>query len=150
MRYATLGFLLLFMSALDRASKMLTLACWEKNPLHVTSRLSLGLEQNHGFAWGVGAYMPKYILMLIMAIAIMGLIYRITLNWCKNLVPTGEALVLAGGLSNLFDRVFYGSVIDFIQIFVEDYRLSVFNIADVYIVMGLIFMLKKAWNDGLS
>ena len=138
------------MSALDRASKMLALVQWQNNPLHVTSWLSFGFEQNYGFAWGVGAYMPKYVLMLIMAIAIIALTYRILLDWCKNAVPTGEALVLAGGISNLFDRAFYGSVIDFIQIFIANYRLSVFNIADVCIVMGLIFMLKKAWNNGLS
>ncbi len=59
----------------------------------------------------------------------------------------GEALVLAGAISNLLDRFVYGGVIDFIQLGVCGYSWPIFNIADLAIAAGAFIMLWKGmWS----
>jgi signal peptidase II len=47
-------------------------------------------------------------------------------------------LILAGGISNFCDRLWYGSVIDFIQLHLSDWYFPVFNVADISITLGAI------------
>lgn len=53
----------------------------------------------------------------------------------------GETLVIAGALSNIFDRVLHGGVIDFIRLNYHHFVWPIFNIADVSIVIGVGLML---------
>lgn len=50
-------------------------------------------------------------------------------------------LILGGALSNLYDRVYYGAVIDFIDVFVGKYHWPVFNLADSAICLGAFLLL---------
>lgn len=60
----------------------------------------------------------------------------------KNfLLSTGFLLIILGGLSNLFDRIFFGYVIDWIRVFFLP--ISIFNIADMMIVGGIICILIR-------
>ena len=53
------------------------------------------------------------------------------------------ALFLAGGLSNLIDRVAHGSVIDFMNIGLGRFRTGIFNVADVAIMLGVAILIWK-------
>ena len=53
------------------------------------------------------------------------------------------SLVLGGALGNLYDRVLYFSVPDFIDIHFNDYHWFTFNIADIFISLGIILILLK-------
>jgi len=58
----------------------------------------------------------------------------------KNvLLLNGFLLVILGGVSNLFDRLYYGYVIDFVKIFILP--ISIFNLADVLIILGIILII---------
>ena len=50
-------------------------------------------------------------------------------------------LVFGGSLGNLFDRVYYSAVPDFIDLHLGDYHWFVFNVADIFITSGIIFMI---------
>ena len=61
-----------------------------------------------------------------------------------------EILVLIGGISNLFDRFWYGGVLDFLSVStIFFYTLPIGNIADIYIIIGLIFMFFD-WNKNVE
>ena len=48
---------------------------------------------------------------------------------------------LGGALGNVFDRIFYKSVPDFIDFHIQDFHWFIFNIADIFITLGVIFMI---------
>ena len=50
-------------------------------------------------------------------------------------------MILGGALGNVFDRIFYKAVPDFIDFHVGDFHWFIFNIADVFITLGVFFMI---------
>ena len=62
----------------------------------------------------------------------------------KNLV-TGIAFVIGGGLGNLYDRLIYGSVTDFIHIDYYFIKTGIFNLADMSIMIGMIFIIVQLY-----
>lgn len=78
-------------------------------------------------------------------IAVIGVILLLLLLLFLKTKNIGLLLIILGGASNFFDRIYYGYVIDWMRVFV--FPLSVFNIADLMIIVGilcLIFPLKKS------
>jgi len=59
----------------------------------------------------------------------------------------GESLMLVGAYSNLFDRFFYNGVIDFIAVSIAGYHFPVFNIADSFIVIGVLIIGITTWRE---
>ena len=55
----------------------------------------------------------------------------------------GEILVISGACANLIDRVIYGAVIDFIYLHIDSWSWPIFNIADVSVIIGVAFMIKR-------
>ena len=53
----------------------------------------------------------------------------------------GLALILGGALSNLFDRIRFGRVVDFIDVYYRSYHWPTFNLADTFIVIGVALLL---------
>ena len=56
-------------------------------------------------------------------------------------VRTGVALILAGAIGNLIDRIFLGEVVDFLDFMIGDFHWYVFNLADSCVTVGLGFVL---------
>ena len=50
-------------------------------------------------------------------------------------------LVFGGSLGNLFDRIYYSAVPDFIDIHINDFHWFVFNAADIFITIGIICLI---------
>ena len=50
-------------------------------------------------------------------------------------------MILGGAIGNLFDRIIYKSVPDFIDIHFGDFHWFIFNVADIFISLGVIFMI---------
>ncbi|MBI3013104.1 MAG: signal peptidase II, partial [Elusimicrobia bacterium] len=62
-------------------------------------------------------------------------------------LKAGLALVLGGAMGNLFDRILYGSVIDFMDLFVFTYHWPTFNLADSSICVGAVFLTFSHWKS---
>jgi len=66
-------------------------------------------------------------------------------QWSR-LATAGLLLFVAGGVSNLIDRVAMGSVIDFLNIGIGSFRTGIFNVADVAIVTGVTLLASERWR----
>ena len=56
-------------------------------------------------------------------------------------------MILGGAIGNVFDRIFYKAVPDFIDFYVGDFHWFIFNIADVFITLGVILMIILEFTD---
>lgn len=131
---------ILFLAVLiiDRVSKAWALRhCVEQKIL--TPYFSCELTFNRGVSWSLFQDVSAYGYMILLA-AICALII-VLFNYMYQRIHQqqafiGEALIAAGAVSNVIDRLIYGGVIDFILLHYQNYVWPVFNIADVAIVVG--------------
>jgi signal peptidase II len=56
-------------------------------------------------------------------------------------------LMMSGSISNLIDRLWYGHVIDMIQMSLFNYHLFICNIADIYLTFAVVVMIYNQWNS---
>jgi signal peptidase II len=109
------------------------------NCIHISNLLNIIHMRNSGIAFGL---FHKYTFVLLTIICILLLVMTIYLYkfWYKlqNIIRIALCFIISGGLSNLIDRLFYNSVIDFIDIGINMIRYPAFNTADMYIFIGLI------------
>lgn len=78
---------------------------------------------------------------IIMSFLILGMILNYIFHHKLNALDSiGFGLVLGGAFGNLFDRMIYGYVIDFIDVYIFSYDYPVFNIADIGVVVGVIIL----------
>jgi len=79
------------------------------------------------------------------------------LFWLKQskksevLLPCAFALILSGALGNVYDRIVYGYVIDFLDVYYQNWHWPAFNIADSAICIGAALLIYDAFkNNGLN
>ncbi len=132
----SLFFLLLFF--VDRITKYIAINYITS--YEINSFFSLYFVQNTGISWGIadgyGQYW-QYIIMIIVMIMIFFIAQQTIRKYFlyQNIIP--ELLVCAGAVSNLYDRVFYGGVIDFLCFQFGSWQFPIFNGADIMIVCGI-------------
>lgn len=80
---------------------------------------------------------------VLLAALMVYLVRRYDLSW-QRFVPL--CLVLAGGVGNLIDRVAAGYVVDFVSIGVGPLRTGIFNVADVAITVGAVWLFVTSWR----
>ena len=56
-------------------------------------------------------------------------------------------MILGGALGNLYDRIFYKAVPDFIDFHIQTFHWFIFNVADIFITIGVIFMILVEITD---
>jgi signal peptidase II len=109
-------------------------------PVALLPFFNLTLVKNTGVAFGfLSTADPGWERWLLSAISIAAttVFYR-WLCRCKDpLEASAIALLLGGALGNFIDRAFYGSVVDFVDLYVGAYHWPAFNIADTAICLGL-------------
>jgi signal peptidase II len=97
--------------------------------------------ENRGAAFGI--FQNKVIFLSIITFVIIGaiIVYLIRFAPKSKWLRVSLALIISGALGNLFDRIFYNYVVDFISIhFKQVYYFPTFNVADMLVVVGT-FML---------
>jgi len=79
---------------------------------------------------------------LLVALVVLGALIR--LGNRITLTTVSLALVLAGAVGNVYDRIVYGSVVDFIEVHIFSYHWPDFNVADSAIVIGACLLLIES------
>ena len=125
---------------LDRLTKIyiLNLAEVENSvDIYVTSYLNLYLIWNKGIAFGLLSMNESIIynfITIIIAVIIFIIFFMI---WKNDNIQRFLALVAGGALGNFYDRIVYTAVPDFIDIHFQGFHWFVFNVADLFITIGV-------------
>lgn len=126
--------------ALDRLTKALIL---DHLPLSdgfdVTSFLSIVHGRNYGGAFGFLSSHPagRYVFTLLPLVIIAGLLFYLIKGKLPGVQRVAVAFILGGALGNMYDRLVYGNVIDFIDVHFGEYHWPAFNVADSAITLGI-------------
>ena len=132
--------------AFDRLIKFLLLRHFEQfniEVVHVTSFFEIILVWNRGFSYGLfpqESYLGQ-IFICIFSLLICLWITKFIFSSKIKFKMVSLTLILAGALSNIIDRLLYSGVADFFHFYLNEYSWYVFNIADIYIVTGLMLLL---------
>ena len=118
--------------------------------VEITSFLSLVHFQNTGAAFSFlsdqGGW-QRYFLIAISLLAVLYIPWLIN-QYKKNiLIVIGLLLILGGAIGNLYDRISYGYVIDFIYFHIHDFYWPAFNIADSAISIGVLLFLCGSFRN---
>ena len=146
----------LVLFTIDRISKILILKNFLNNSsseIYINSFLNFSLVWNSGIGFGI-LQLEANIFYLLISI-IITVINLILIYWMLSssnyLESIFISIILGGALGNLFDRYYYSSVPDFIDLHYESFHWFTFNIADIFITIGIIglitidlFKIKKA------
>ena len=128
---------------LDRYSKNLILNLLENEKyLFINNYLNFNLVFNTGIGFGLfslndGIYYN--ILSILIFLIILVLIYLMLKS--KILEKIFFSLIIGGAIGNLYDRIIYKAVPDFIDFHIKEFHWFTFNIADIFISLGIIFMI---------
>ena len=136
----------IFIFLLDFSSKYFLINYYDlgsKGRVYITPFLDFILVLNPGISFGIlsnGDDIQRWILSILSILVIFYLYYWSTKSSSK-LTIISLFVMIGGAIGNVFDRLVYGKVIDFISLHVFDYYWYVFNIADIAIVLGGLMVL---------
>ena len=138
-------FLILTIFITDRISKILIIKfnnLNEGSEIVISNFLSLNLIWNNGIAFGILSFDEKisYNILTIIIIAVTIVVLWMIFN-SKNFEKFGFLLIFSGALGNIFDRVFYGRVPDFIDLHYKNFHWFTFNVADISICIGVVLLI---------
>ena len=133
----------LVLFAIDRISKILILKNFLNNSsseIYINSFLNFSLVWNSGIGFGILQLEANifYLLISIIITAINLILIYWMLTSSNYLESIFISIILGGALGNLFDRYYYSSVPDFIDLHYESFHWFTFNIADIFITIGII------------
>ena len=136
--------ILSFIFTIDRLSKIYILKYFELNSseIYLTSFLNLILVWNKGIGFGLlsfeGNVVYNFITFFILIIILILFIVSVKYDQKNGYF---YMIIIGGALGNLFDRIYYYSVPDFIDFHLGDFHWFVFNVADIFITIGIICLI---------
>ena len=147
----------LILFCIDRFFKILVIDLAEKtdvSEIYLTSFLNSYLVWNTGIAFGLFSFSNAFTYNLFtVLIVLINLIIIYLAIITKDFRKYFFLLILGGSFGNLFDRLYYGSVPDFIDFHIGNFHWFIFNIADIFITTGVICLIlaellyKKETNE---
>jgi signal peptidase II len=130
---------------IDRVSKIYVLTLVEQNinqTLFISKYLNIHLIWNKGIAFGLFSFDEIYFYNILTSlIIVITLIVLIILINSDGLKKYAMICIFGGSLGNLYDRISYSGVPDFIDLHVNEFHWFIFNIADIFITLGVITMI---------
>ena len=134
-----------FLFLIDRVSKIWIIKKSQEimdNEIFSSRFINFELIWNKGIAFGLfsldGGMFYQLISLLIFFIVIILIYFILKSNGFEKF---GFIFILGGALGNLFDRIFYKAVPDFIDLHINSFHWFIFNIADIFITFGVICLI---------
>jgi len=137
---------IIFIFIIDRISKLLIInssETYEQYGLSVTPFLNFNLIWNEGIAFGFFSFDEKvyYNLLTVIIFLIISILIWMMIK-SKSYEKFCFLMIIGGSLGNIFDRIYYSAVPDFIDIHINNFHWFIFNVADIFITIGIIFLIS--------
>ena len=139
-------FTVIIIFSLDRISKFYVILQSKKNlsyDLFESKFLNINLVWNEGIAFGLLSFDEKYFynfLTILIIILIIIIFFMILKN--VGFKKYSLLMILGGALGNLYDRIFFQAVPDFIDFHIENFHWFIFNVSDIFITLGVLFLIS--------
>ena len=130
---------------LDRISKIFVINLDKVNystELFKSKFLNINLTWNEGIAFGLLSFGQSNLynlLSLFIGLIILVIFFMVVKN--DNIKRYPLIMIFAGAIGNLYDRVFYKAVPDFVDLHIGEFHWFIFNVADIFISIGVFFMI---------
>ena len=137
--------IIFFIFLLDRITKILILNIAEETgevDIYINSFFNLYLVWNKGIGFGLLSFDQEHIYNSITILIILINFIIIYLIYLEKGIKTYFLLaILSGSLGNLFDRIYYNAVPDFMDLNYKGFHWFIFNVADIFISFGIICLI---------
>ncbi|MBK4775611.1 signal peptidase II [Candidatus Pantoea edessiphila] len=135
---------IIFMDVYTKKEIMNRMYLYEEYPL--ASFLNLFYCQNYGIAFSIlsdGKYWQYWSVIIFSIFVIIFILVTVYYNYSNISKSIAYAFIVGGALSNLFDRIYNGFVVDFIDFHITNFHFATFNFADICILSGIILLILK-------
>ncbi|MCW3116686.1 MAG: lspA [Chitinophagaceae bacterium] len=136
----------------DQATKIIVRNHISQNEIIrvLSNHLIVTRVENSGAFLSLGNSLPRavknIVLNVLPALAILwALFYALTKQTIRRAVLWGLCFIIGGGIGNIFDRIAYGSVTDFLHIGFGRFQTGIFNIADMSIMTGIFIIVLNSF-----
>ena len=138
-------FLISLIFLLDRISKIYVINLNHKllgSEIFSSNYLNISLIWNEGIAFGLFSFSQTIMYdLLTLFISLVIIVILIMFIKSNDLRKYPLLMILGGAVGNLYDRVFYKAVPDFIDLHIGQFHWFTFNVADIFISIGIVLML---------
>ena len=108
--------------------------------------LDIAHIHNYGISFGLfSGIIPSWMIILIASIVTIAIVY-LMIQASNKVEKWGFTLIIAGAISNIFDRVINNYVLDFIYLHYKQFYWPAFNFADIYITLGVLMILSQVFK----
>ena len=143
--------LILITFLLDRISKIYVINLDKKflgSEIFSSKYLNISLIWNEGIAFGLLSFDQDnlYNILTLFIILIIFFIFVMIIK-SSGIKKYALLMILGGAFGNIFDRIMYRAVPDFIDFHIGDFHWFIFNVADIFITLGVILMILLEFID---
>ena len=143
--------LILITFLLDRISKIYVINLDKKflgSEIFSSKYLNISLIWNEGIAFGLLSFDQDnlYNILTLLIILIIFFIFVMIIK-SSGIKKYALLMILGGAFGNIFDRIIYRAVPDFIDFHIGDFHWFIFNVADIFITLGVILMILLEFID---
>ena len=134
----------------DRLTKKIVIKLDQENfSQHIFSSeyFNISLIWNQGIAFGIMSFedFTLYNILTSIIILITLLVFWMMIR-SEDLEKYGFLMIFAGSIGNIYDRLFYNAVPDFIDFHIKNFHWFTFNVADIFITLGVILLIFREFN----
>jgi len=146
LRWLVLSLLVVVLDQLSKQLAEASLLVFERVPLLPGFNLTLVYNEGAAFSFlsDQGGWQRWFFVVLATVVTLVLVFWLSRLNRSERLIAIALGLIIGGALGNLIDRVFWGHVIDFIDLYYRQWHWPAFNVADSAIALGVVFIFVDA------
>ena len=139
-------FLILLIFFFDRYTKLFVLNNFTENTYYLNDYINLDLIWNIGIGFGLMSTESDLIynsITFLIGIVLLFLIFFLIIS--DIIDKTIYTIIIGGALGNFYDRLIFRAVPDFIDIHYKNFHWFTFNVADIFISLGIIFFIIRSF-----